>query len=347
MIFSETLPENGFLSPLVKRLRLARTFFSGAPMWCSWQVTYRCMFRCEFCGYYRTPPGGYETTLDQFTHGSRNLAEVGSLMVNLAGGEPMLREDIVDVVREVSRYHLTFLTTNGWQVTPGNARALFEAGLWGASVSLDYVDAERHDARRGRKGAFERAVHALKCFNEARTQSHQRVNIQAVLFEDNLDQIGPLAELAAAHRANFMVQPYCVLKTGDRRFVARHDVSRTLLRLKAEHRNFLSNPLFLEKFDYALNGGVPGCRCGLSFFNIDQFGHVAKCVEDRGHPVGSIFNDNLDVLMARLRRRNRLNTCQRCWYNCRGEIESIYVLRGMLHSLPTYFYGLAGPRRAE
>ena len=50
MIFSETLPENGYLSPLVKRLRLARTFFSGAPMWCSWQVTYRCMFRCEFCG---------------------------------------------------------------------------------------------------------------------------------------------------------------------------------------------------------------------------------------------------------------------------------------------------------
>lgn len=347
MIRPRTLTGVERYSPLVKRLHLARAYFTRRPIWCAWQVTYRCNFKCDFCDYWRTRPSRDELTVAEFARGARNLAKSGSLLVSLAGGEPMMRRDIVDVVREVSRFHLTFLTTNGWLVTRENARAVYEAGLWGVSVSIDYADADRHDERRGVKGAFERAVRALRYFSEERIGRHQRINLQAVLLDDNLGDMAKLAALARKYDANFMIQPYCALKTGESAHACREPASEELLRVKSRFPNFLSNPVFLAQFDDALNGGVPGCMCGRAFFNIDQFGEVAKCVEDRVHPVGSIVTDDINTLLKRLRDKHRTNTCMACWYNCRGEIEAVYGLRGLLHSLPTYLYGLAGRNRPK
>ena len=211
MLIPRTLTGLRMYSPLVKRLHLGRAYFTRRPIWCAWQLTYRCNFRCTFCDYWKDDVPGRDLTVDEFARGARNLARAGSLLVSLAGGEPMVRHDIVDVVREVSRYHLTFLTTNGWLVTRENARTMFEAGLWGVSVSIDYADPDRHDEARGRTGAFERAVNALKYCSEERVGRHQRVNLQAVLMEDNLAEMEKLAALARRHGAYFMVQPYSVL----------------------------------------------------------------------------------------------------------------------------------------
>jgi len=334
-------------SPLVKRLHLARAYLRRRPIWCGWQVTCRCDFRCAFCDFWGRDGDGDELSVDAFARGARKLAGIGSLIINLAGGEPMRRRDIVEIVREVSRYHLTLITTNGWGVTHENARALFEAGLWVASVSIDYAGAARHDARRGVRGAFERAVNALKTLSDARVDPRQRVNVQTVLLEDNLDEIPKLAALARKHDANLMLQPYCVLKTGALQYVDRGTVSRRLLQIKTRFPNFRSSRVFLERFDEARTRGVPDCMAGRAFFNIDAFGRVAKCVEDRAHPVGSILTDDVDALMKGLRAANRANTCRDCWYACRGEIEAVYSLRGLLGVLPTYFCGLMGRNRPK
>ena len=202
-------------------------------MWCTWQVTYRCNFRCGFCHYWKDPTGDRpEQSLDDFAAGSQRLAQMGSLLISLAGGEPLLREDLPDIVREVARFHFPFITTSGWHVTPELADELFEAGLWGASVSIDYADAGRHDKARGTKGAFDRAVAALEHFSNARKYDWQRVNLLAVLLHDNQDQVEDLIRLAAEHDAYFMIQPYSVRKTGSRRFVSPFDgVSARMLAL--------------------------------------------------------------------------------------------------------------------
>ncbi len=93
-----------------------------------------------------------EQTLEQFDIGSKKLAKLGTVFVSLAGGEPLLRPDVVEIARLVSRYHVTFLTTNGWDMTPELARDLYRAKLWGVSISLDYADPARHDRRRGKPG---------------------------------------------------------------------------------------------------------------------------------------------------------------------------------------------------
>ncbi|MCX6356515.1 MAG: hypothetical protein NT045_01330, partial [Candidatus Aureabacteria bacterium] len=207
-------------------------------------------------------------------------------------------------------------------------------GLWGASVSIDYADERKHDRARGVEGAHRRALRALEYFSQERCGKFQRVNVMAVLMRDNLDEIEPLIRLAGRYGAYFMVQPYCSIKAGKKEFTPDMEVGRYLLGLRRKYPHFISNEYFLERFDLALDGGIPGCRAGQAFFNIDNFGRVAKCVEVLGQPVGSILDDDPRDLLSRLNGEWRNNTCCSCWYNCRGEIESLYNPRGFLKAMP-------------
>jgi len=333
-------------SPVEKKWRLFRAWASRHPVWCAWQVTYRCNFRCRFCGYWHDPAGELpEPAVEQYAGGSRKLAQFGTMLVSLAGGEPLLRQDLPEIVAEVGRHHFPFITTNGWLMTPRAARELMQAGVWGVSVSIDYADPARHDRRRGMDGAWRQAWRAVDMLSDARVHKWQRVNVIAVLMDDNIGEIEALLELAARRRAYFMVQPYGQLKTGSPAY-AHNDgpVSTRLLELYRRRRNFLSNPYYLSRFDDFIGGGIPGCKAGRAFFNIDSTGDISVCVERRGQPVGNLFRDSPQAIRNRLRSASRGNRCMRCWYNCRGEVESLYSPAGLLKSLPTLLFdrGAAG-----
>lgn len=335
------------ISSTQKKWRLFRAWSSSRPVWCSWQVTYRCNFRCRFCHYWQDPAiAAEEPPVAAYSQGARKLASMGSLLVSLAGGEPLLRTDIAEIVAEVGRYHFPFVTTNGWFVTPALARDLMQAGLWGASVSIDYVDPERHDRRRGMPGAWEQAWRAVEMLSEARVHRWQRVNVMVVLLDDNIDDMPGLVEMAARRKAYFTVQPYSRMKTGSDAY-AHNDgpVSPRLLELHRRWPNFLSNPYYLSRFDQFHAGGVPNCRAGRAFFNVDSTGEVAICVERRSRPVANLYRHDIRTVRRRLLEAARDNSCRGCWYNCRGEIENLYRLRGLLKSLPTLFYdrGAAPP----
>jgi MoaA/NifB/PqqE/SkfB family radical SAM enzyme len=334
-------------SALEKKLRLLRTYLARHPLWCAWQVTYRCDFRCRFCHYWCDEMGNQpEQTLAEFQRGSAKLAQWGTLLISLAGGEPMLRDDIVEIVEAVGRWHFPFITTNGYQVDEKLAAELFAAGLWGISISIDYAQAQQHDRARGVEGAYERAVQALELFSRARRWPWQRVNLMCVLLDDNLDQIEPLLKLARRYDAYFMVQPYSVLKTGSRqfRYPDRIGVGEYLVGLRQKYPNFLSNPLFLSRFDAALDGGVPNCAAGKAFFNIDSTGDIAICVENRHQPIANLYRDDMSTISRELRQSSRNNRCMQCWYNCRGEVESLYNLYGLVKSLPTWLFDNGRPR---
>jgi MoaA/NifB/PqqE/SkfB family radical SAM enzyme len=142
------LHESRQLTTRRKKWRLVRAYLARRPVWCAWQVTYRCNFRCHICSYWQEPhTPAEELTVEQFARGAENLARGGSMLLILAGGEPLLRADLPDIVAALARRHFPFLTTNGWRVSADRARALWDAGLWGVSISIDYPDARRHDDR--------------------------------------------------------------------------------------------------------------------------------------------------------------------------------------------------------
>ncbi|MDP7286875.1 MAG: radical SAM protein [Phycisphaerae bacterium] len=327
------------LRPTQKKWRLFRTWAAGHPIWCGWQVTYRCNYRCRFCHYWNDPLGRVpEPTIEQYAAGAAKLAQLGTVLVSLAGGEPMLRTDLPDIVRAIGKYHFPLVTTNGWFVTPQSADALMSAGVWGVSVSIDYARPELHDKRRGMVGAWKQAWRAVEMLVKARKHRFQRVNVMSVLLDDNIDELNTVVKMAADRGAHFMVQPYGFRKTGSHAYAHNNGaVAPKLLKLKERWPNFLSNPNYLSRFDEFLAGGINHCRAGRAFFNIDSAGDIAICVEHKNAPVANIYRNNAQTIVSRLSDAASGNRCTDCWYNCRGEVENLYDLKGLVKSVPTLF----------
>jgi hypothetical protein len=148
--------------------------------------------------------------------------------------------------------------------------------------------------------------------------------------------VGPvegLARLAEARGATLTVEPSFPVGEG-----RGESPAQPLLALKRRHPGLRSSAAYLGEMDRALAGGVPGCRAGRAFLNIDHRGRASKCVEfqrpeDR---VGDLSEDGADALalLPRLRRMQEANTCRACWYSFRGEVEGLYGLKGLARALP-------------
>jgi len=325
-----------------KKARLLKAFLLGRPVWVTWQVTYNCNYGCSFCTYWQNDFKSHEeNSLEDFRLGAEKLSELGSLIVSLAGGEPMLRRDIHHIVDVLSRDHFPYLTTSGSGMTTKRARQLWEAGLWGCSVSIDYANPDKHAEHRGVKFAFERALKAIDQLMDGRTDhSYQRVQIISVLTDDNLAEMPKLCALARELGVYWQVQPYSVMKTGNERQRHLRGATEVLLDLKQRYpETFHTNRLYLERFDEAVNDGIAGCIAGRAMFNIDNQMVVSKCVEfNTSEPCGSLRDQEMGAVLRNLHAAHERNTCTACWYSCRGEVEVLYEPRGFLNSMHSFLW---------
>ena len=129
-------------------------------------VTKACNLHCSYCYFSARKPLPDEMTTEEFARLWPQLAAVRPQKVVFTGGEPLLRPDILDLLRGLKeadpKHHvLRCLNTNGHLVTPERAREL--VGLADeVRVSLDGLP-ERNDSLRG-QGNFEAAVRALETY---------------------------------------------------------------------------------------------------------------------------------------------------------------------------------------
>jgi len=104
----------------------------------------RCNYRCFFCHLEGVKEGGGELSPHEWGLIALALRSVGVETFKFTGGEPLVRDDIVDVVREVSTYGKPrdlSMTTNGYYLKE-YAGALRDAGLTRLNVSLHSLKEE-------------------------------------------------------------------------------------------------------------------------------------------------------------------------------------------------------------
>jgi MoaA/NifB/PqqE/SkfB family radical SAM enzyme len=161
------------LSDAAKKARLVRAFVRGEPVHCTWQLSPRCEAFCHFCDH-RSEAVPDELDAPACAAVAEELGRRFSLLVSFTGSEPFLRDDLPAIVAATAARHFPLLVTNGWLVSPARARAVWEAGLEAATVSMEDALPERHDAAAGLPGSHERAVRALETLCGERTRPSQR-----------------------------------------------------------------------------------------------------------------------------------------------------------------------------
>ncbi len=156
----------------ITREKYYRAAANAKPLFAWFSLTDACNLDCKYCfadAHYH-PPGSTEKILDPLNTKEvcdviDNIHQADTEIVMFAGGEPTLREDLVDIVRYTSTRMSAAMNTNGVACDERLCKALADAGLAQVKVSVDGME-EHHDWNRG-GGSFQRVIDAARNFKKA------------------------------------------------------------------------------------------------------------------------------------------------------------------------------------
>jgi radical SAM protein with 4Fe4S-binding SPASM domain len=261
------------------------TMTAYRPSLVSWNLTKRCNLRCPHCYMEGGKAAARELSTGECLSVLGELATLGTEMVILTGGEPLLRRDIYEIATAASTAGMwVVMGTNGVLVTDPVAARMVDCGVKGVAISIDSIDAARHDGFRGGKGAFAASVRALETCRSRGLE----VLVQTTVMEENYDEVEALLDLARRLGA-WSFNLYFIVQTG--RGETMHELSpqrgeamlRRLVTLQQEYRPMLVRakcaPHFkriaYEEGEAGLESG--GCMAGVDYCRITPEGDVTPC----------------------------------------------------------------------
>lgn len=159
----------------------------------AWELTKKCNLHCLHCRG--------ASNLNSINGPSRKrcfeildqIRKVGTPVIILTGGEPLLREDIFDIAKYGTDIGLRMvLATNGAFLEPDMVRKIKESGIKRVSVSIDSSDEHMHDEFRNTKGAFKAAIDGISVLKEEGLE----FQVNTTVTKYNIHQIEEIMSMA-------------------------------------------------------------------------------------------------------------------------------------------------------
>jgi len=164
-------------------------------------LTDRCNFDCVYChneglGDTRGPLEAQDDELstDRVIRFLEVAADFGVESVKLTGGEPMLRDDLAEIVARAPDEMAVSMTTNGTYL-PGRASDLVDAGLERVNISQDALDRESF-AELTQSGAYDRVLDGVQAAVDAGLAP---VKLNMVVFEPTAGYVPEMVDHVVAN----------------------------------------------------------------------------------------------------------------------------------------------------
>jgi MoaA/NifB/PqqE/SkfB family radical SAM enzyme len=244
---------------------------------------------------------------------ARKLVASKVFSVNLGGGEPLILDDILEVIGVLSLGGIDVsLGSSGWKGLRGRARDLKDSGLRSVIFSLDSADEAQHDALRRRVGSYRDVLAAA----ERCAAVDLPFSLSTVLTRENADSLEDLLELASKIGASGMEFKRLRL------FGNAEGLSELLLSAEQERELYDRIAGWKKRYPFrvaltygeeAIEGIDQGCPCGRSSLCVLANGDVVPCVYN-AQVIGSILKDDLDRLWLDSPLLQRL----RAGFHCQG-----------------------------
>ena len=254
------------------------------------------------------------------------LRDLGVVDLVLSGGNPLLREDIGEIIQYASRYFITTVYDNG-SMALKKKQALQYADL--VAISIDSLDPQKNDYIRGVKGAWK---NAMKAVEELRKEGIS-VGVSPTISQLNIHEILDFTRYFLSKDVPIW---YCLYSydsggSGDHLFKIGKkvdefaildkdkmvDIFDSLAAIKKKNSNILMTTKLLKAIkEYYLTGERPWeCRAFQNFFMIDHAGRVAGChLHD---PTTTIFDLPRKWNSPEMRKlRKDYSKCTQCTYMC-------------------------------
>lgn len=235
----------------------------------------RCNLACTYCNEYDdfSKPIPIETLTSRID----DLARLGTSIVTMSGGEPLLHPQVDDVFRRI-RHHgmIAGLITNGYLLTPDRIRQLNEAGLDHMQISIDNVMPD--DVSKKSLKVLDKKLEML-C-----EHAHFHVNINSVVGGGIKNPHDALVVGRRAVELGF-TSTVGIIHDGEGQLQPLSDVeNRVYMRVKKLGKSSYAQ---LNYFQENIANGKPNnwkCRAGARYLYICEDGLVHYCSQQRGYP---------------------------------------------------------------
>lgn len=155
----------------------------NAPVSIYMALTGHCPCRCLHCSASARSEEG-ELTFEELKKTIDELQDMGTSIIGLTGGEPLLRDDLDEIVESIDDRSVSILFTGGFGLTGERARRLKQKGLFAVGISLDSYEEEAHNRIRRNNKSFATAVQAIRNARKAGLYTMAQV----VIYRENLDK---------------------------------------------------------------------------------------------------------------------------------------------------------------
>lgn len=259
---------------------------TNRPLCVSFEVTLSCNANCRHCDV-----GGIRKEEKQLE--PREYSELVTLLnspvVQISGGEPLLREDVVEIVRAVKQpdgLPYIILVTNGSLLNEGKYLELKRSGVNQFSVSLDFPD-ERHDEFRRFAGLYSHLEQTIPRLAEL---GYADIVLNCAITKDNLRYLLALARKAQEWNVMVSYSAYTILRTGckDHFIFADQDLEilrqniADVIKLKRKDGRVVNSESVLQNtYRFFKNGSIPNCGAGKRFLVVMPDGSLNPCAHHR------------------------------------------------------------------
>ena len=310
-----------YFFPVVNAFVKAGFFRINVPLAVGWNLTFRCNQKCIYCRMWQVQSEELDTqeVLDMVD----NFKKLGTRWISFTGGEPLLREDIGEIIRHTKKRGIYVSVSSNGSLVPKRIEDL--KGIDRIKLSLDGSKGI-HDYIKG-EGSFDGTLKAI----ELCRKNSIFVCLTCVLSKHNLDYIDYLLQIASEHKLKVFFQPatenllYSKETNSSRPAQERYrEAIDRLMELKREGAPIYNSLAGLKHLYYWPVPRKIRCSAGRLSCNVEPDGTILTCnkvfYEVSGKKRETI---NFEEELAKtLSTRN----CMRCWDNSLVEFNLLFSL---------------------
>lgn len=208
-------------------------------------VNSECNFNCFFCHFEGQSRHVPSLTPEDIGFVAEAAMRIGIMDFKITGGEPLLRRDIIEVIRELSerRPKDLSLTTNGYLLSE-LAFKLREAGLMRLNVSLHSLKPERYAFITGTSPkVFNKVIDGLM---KAKDAGFSSIKLNMVVTRVNVDEVDDLISFAAKHGFSLQLIELMPVGYGEDAFDDNYVDLNTVVKQLMERGRFLGSRVDLH-----------------------------------------------------------------------------------------------------
>ena len=322
-----------------------------------WNCTRTCNLQCIHC-YANSDSKKYkgELTTKEAKAFIDDLQEFKVPVILFSGGEPLIREDIFELIKYANRNKIrSTISTNGTLIDKGVAAKIKQLGVGYVGVSLDGIG-PTHDEFRHTKGSFDKALNGIRNCRDV----NQRIGLRFTINKYNYNQLKDIFYLIKEEKINRVCFYHLVYSGRGSEMIKEdisHEESRAAMDLIMEKTLELGDKVEILTVDnhadtvylylkalsryphlagnifklMKMNGGN---RSGIAIANVDYQGYVHPDQFTQQHILGNIkkrsikdiWTDKSNSIISGLKDRKSLlkGRCSKCkWLSvCNGNFRS-------------------------